>query len=456
MPLLVHAAPDATIAWRHDARGTLEPIAAGRFLADVARLAGLLPLGRHVLNLCEDRYRFAVGLAACMTSGRVSLLPSTRTNAMLRQMRTLAPDVFCIVEAEEPGIALPRLRYPEVPSEAVDMAWPQAIPMIPADRVVALVFTSGSTGLPVPHAKRWGKLVANVCAEAERLSLGSGHAVLGTVPAQHMYGLETTVLMPLQCGASFHAGRPFFPADVRGALEALPRPRVLATTPYHLRAMLGEPGGVPPADLLISATAPLSRSMALEAEARFGAALHEIYGCTETGQLASRRTTQGDAWQLWPGIELHREGETTIAAGGHIETPTALGDIVEPTGKGRFRLHGRGADMVNIAGKRTSLAWLNRQINAIEGVLDGAFVLPDHPPGQAPEAVVRLTALVVAPRLSREALMQALRGRIDPAFLPRPLLFVAQLPRNATGKLPARALRALIAEASGRTAGHAG
>ncbi len=40
----------------------------------------------------------------------------------------------------------------------------------------------------MPHAKRWGSLVRNVQAEAERLGIGADQAILGTVPPQHMYG----------------------------------------------------------------------------------------------------------------------------------------------------------------------------------------------------------------------------------------------------------------------------
>jgi acyl-coenzyme A synthetase/AMP-(fatty) acid ligase len=67
------------------------------------------------------------------------------------------------------------------------------------------------------------------------------------------------------------------------------------------------------------------------------------------------------------------------------------------------------------------------------------FFLPDGPH----ESITRLIAFVVAPRLSREALMSALRSRIDPAFLPRPLYYVDTLPRAATGKLSREALTRL-------------
>lgn len=443
LPLIAHRRPDAVVAWRGNT-----PVSARQFLAEVDHVAGQLPPGRHVLNLCSDRYRFAVALAACIVSGRISLLPSTHTPEMVRQMQRIAPDVFCIVD-QGAGVDLPTFRYPEsIPLPATEPADVSNIncPEIDCAQVVAQVFTSGSTGLPTPHVKRWGSLVRSVRAEAERLGIGADHAILGTVPPQHMYGLESTVLMPLQSGAALHAGHPFYPADICAALASLPRPRVLVTTPYHLRALLTDQATLPAVDQLLSATAPLSQDLAIEAESRFGAPLHEIYGCTETGQLASRRTTAGAEWQTLPAVHLRREGQTLWAEGGHIDSPTGLTDVIELTGDGSvsttFMLHGRHADQVNIAGKRTSLAYLNQQLNAIPGVQDGVFLLPRE---DSPDSIGRLTALVVAPGLTHLALTQALRERIDPVFLPRPLLFVEALPRNATGKLPGQVTQDLLA-----------
>jgi acyl-coenzyme A synthetase/AMP-(fatty) acid ligase len=203
---------------------------------------------------------------------------------------------------------------------------------------------------------------------------------------------------------------------------------------------------------VLSATAPLSNNLAADAERRFGCPLLEIYGCTETGQIATRRPTAGAAWQTFPGVRLRVEGEAIWAEGGHIETPTRLNDVIEPieASPDHFLLHGRHADLVNIAGKRTSLAYLNYQLNAIPGVQDGVFVLPPDDAG-ALEGVRRLVALVVAPTLTPAALMQALRERIDPIFLPRPLLFVDALPRNAMGKLPHQLAQALLASLQAKT-----
>jgi acyl-coenzyme A synthetase/AMP-(fatty) acid ligase len=124
-------------------------------------------------------------------------------------------------------------------------------------------------------------------------------------------------------------------------------------------------------------------------------------------------------------------------------------DVIEVTSQDRFLLHGRMADLVNIAGKRSSLAYLNHQLNAIPGVQDGAFFLRDEDLDSSTTGVTRVAAVVVAPELDAAALTEQLRKRIDPVFLPRPLLFVDRLPRNATGKLPNEALQSLVARQSG-------
>ncbi|WP_175733685.1 AMP-binding protein [Burkholderia ambifaria] len=463
-PLVFHSSPDQTIAWRDGA-----PVTVRAFVADVARVAAALPAGGHVFNVCRDRYRFAVSLCAALVSGRISLLPSTHTPEMVRQLASFAPDAFCLHDAPDCTIDLPRFAYPDAAAGDLRDDAPCVVPRIDAARIMAYVFTSGSTGAPVPHRKTWGFLVGCVRAAADRLGLLDGRAatLIGTVPAQHMYGFESTVLLALIGGLAFSNRQPFYPGDIRDELDAIPQPRVLVTSPIHLRALLSAGHALPPAALVLSATAPLSEKLACEAEAALDAPLVEIYGSTETGQIATRRTSQGATWQLFPGIRLDARdahdphhapncdaaaddsGPTVWVSGGHVEAPVPMGDALELLGDGRFLLHGRKADLVNIAGKRTSLAYLNHQLNAIAGVVDGVFFMPDEAaPAHADatrEPVTRLVALVVAPTLAAADLQRALRERIDPAFMPRPLVFVDALPRNETGKLPRDVLAALVA-----------
>jgi acyl-coenzyme A synthetase/AMP-(fatty) acid ligase len=444
LPLIGHGSELAIVAFR---RG--KPVTAGRFLGDVRALAARMPPGRHVLNVCADRYHFAVGLCAALLHGRISLLPSTQTPEVIRRLQEFAADVFCLTDDPSCDIALPRLLYPA--DQRLQPA-PWQVPQIDAGQTAAYVFTSGSTGAPVPHAKTWGRLMACVAAEAERLGMSKTAlpVILGTVPPQHMYGFETTVLLALQSGAAFCAERPFYPADVSAALAAAPHPRWLVTTPIHLRALLHAGVTLPPTDLVVCATAYLSESLAKQAEAHFQAPLLEIYGSTETGQIATRRPSREVGWQLWPGVGLALEGEQAFASGGHLEARTPLNDILELLPDERFVLHGRSADLVNIAGKRSSFGYLNHQLNAVDGVLDGAFFLRDDE--QAHDGVSRLGALVVAPGREPADILRALRERIDAVFLPRPLLLVDSLPRNDTGKLPQEALLRLARGLTGRAA----
>ncbi len=112
----------------------------------------------------------------------------------------------------------------------------------------------------------------------------------------------------------------------------------------------------------------------------------------------------------------------------------------------RFLLHGRIADLVDVAGKRTSLAHLNYHLNAIDGVQDMAPSPFADAARNRPRSATAGAAFVVAPGCSAGDILAELRRRIDVAFLPRPLCLVPALPRNALGKLPFDEIQRLIAE----------
>ena len=67
---------------------------------------------------------------------------------------------------------------------------------------------------------------------------GAPASIVATVPPQHMYGFETSVLLQLHAPAAAWCGEAFYPLDVRLALEAVPPPRILVTTPLQIRALL--------------------------------------------------------------------------------------------------------------------------------------------------------------------------------------------------------------------------
>jgi len=426
--------PDAVLFYH---RG--RPVTAAAFLHDALALASALPDAGHMVNLCLGRYTFAVAFAAALLRGQVCLLTGDRSSAGLAVLAKQFPGVFAAME--EPGCGpLPACLVR--PAGEMPAVSPPA-PRVPESQLAVIVFTSGSTGAPVAHGKRWGALVARSRAAAAQFRLGQADpsSVVGTVPPHHMYGLELTLLLPLHAPVASWCGASFYPGDVHDALAAIPAPRLLVTTPLQVRALLHAGAGLPPLRAAISATAPLDSGLAAEAERRWQAPMLEIFGATEVGSIASRRTLEGDAWTAYPGVLVRQEAEAMVVSAPWAE-PVELADRIEALDASHFRLLGRRTDLVKLGGRRASLSGLNRILTALDGVLDGVFVVPDD---LEQRSTARLMAVVVAPRRSPDGILAELRGRVDPLFVPRRVVCVDALPRNELGKLPRQALLAMLA-----------
>lgn len=422
------------------------PVTAGTFIAQVRAVARLLPDAPHAVNLCLDRYRYLVAFCAVALRGQATLMPSSRTPAAVDLVRAQYPDSYCIGDEDEAGWGASVSPWMALPSPLPVLDGPE--PRIAADSIVAVGFTSGSTGAPSPHPKTWGGLfrctLQNMAALSGLWPPGGQAHVVATVPPQHMFGMEMSVLLPLLGGTSVHAGRPFFPADIAGALEELPGNRLLVTTPVHLRALVESGAALPPLSAIITATAPLAPGLAAAAEQRFNAPVREFFGSTETCIIASRRTAIEQAWTPFPGVRLQPRPDGTLVQAPQLAAPVALADLIESDAAGRFVLRGRQADLLEIAGKRASLGELTRHLLAIPGVEDGVVLQLDEADALG---VSRIAAVAVAPDLDEGRILDALRRAVDPVFLPRRLRLVPALPRNETGKLPRAALLQLLAGA---------
>ena len=403
-----------------------QPLDAGAFRRDAARVR----LGHpRVVNLCADRHAFLAVLAAALSGGRTTLLPSSaaaaaETVAAYGRCDVLDDDVLAggtSVAADSPGL--------------------------PRDDFTAVIgHTSGSTGRPAAHRKTWSSLQAttalNAAAIRAWLAPDAGCPwIVATVPSQHMYGMELAGLLPLLAGFAIHAGHPLFPADITAALSQVPAPRVLVTTPVHLRSLLQSGITLPPVAVTVSATSPLHSELAREVESRFGTRLLEMFGSTETCVFATRRTATESTWAPYPGVCLAPGEGCTLVSAPWLDGALPLQDLLAVGEDGRFAVVGRNTDLVDVAGKRASLADLTRRIAGLRGVEDALVLQPDEPDGLG---VRRVAALVVAPGMDPPGLLEALRPTLDPAFLPRPLVIVEALPRNAVGKIPrSEALRLL-------------
>lgn len=409
------------------------------FLRDVHGVAAWLPAARCLVNLCEDRYNFLVLLCAAAIRGQVTLLPPSRAAAVVADAQAAHGGCPAIADLPLDDAPAGCLWLPQ--------PLPQAdgpMPLLPADHLLAIGFTSGSTGTPSANPKYWGALVRSTAQNMQALEDlfdGQPPAVVATVPPQHMYGMEMSVLLPLLGPAQIHGGRPFFPQDVAQALAQMPPPRLLVTTPVHLDALVRAGVALPPMAAIVTATAPLPAELAAAAEARFGCEVRELFGSTETCIFARRRTASEEVWTPLPGVVVSPQPDGTLISAPHLAQPMALADLTECQADGRFLLRGRRADLLEIAGKRASLGDLTRRLLAIDGVVDGVMLQLPAEPGRN---VGRIAALVVAPALDEAQILAALRQAMDPVFLPRPLRRVDALPRNETGKLPREAVLALL------------
>lgn len=442
IPFLPPGKPQDLIAWRLG-----QGITRAQFLRDVADLAPRLPDMDYVLNHCDDRYHFLVGLAAALQRGQVSLFPSSRAPQVLEKLKNEYRDIYCLTDQPDEPAVMQVFIYASTPTTIDSGAEPKPL-AFPAHQRVAFAFTSGSTGEPKRYLRTWGALVHETRVAGRRLGLvaGSGGLVVATVPPQHMYGFVYSVMLPVQFGYLLAAERPFYPDDIRRVLASHPRPGVLITTPLHIRACVLDAACLPDIEFILSSTASLDSELAAQAEHAFRTQVLEFYGSTETGAIASRRPVASGVWRVFDDIRVSLDANGFCVDADYFTTPMILSDNVEIISPQEFVLFGRNTDLIKVAGKRISLGDLNRHLLAIEGVKDGTFFFPEGEHGRE----ARLTAFVVAPGKTREAILQALRQRIDPVFLPRPLRMVDNLPRNATGKLPRANLMRLLQEVEAR------
>ncbi len=269
-------------------------ITAGEFLGQVQDLARTLPAQPYLVNLCEERANFLVAWCAAVARGQTNLLPASRAPQVIADARASYPDNYVVDDAAVTA-ALAR----------GGRAGKPAMPQVAADHIVQIAFTSGSTGTPLAHAKRWGSLHFNTRFNAERIreclaaaGFASQPTLIATVPPKHMYGTETSVLLPLLTRMAVHAGRPLFPGDVARALSEVEAPRVLVTTPVHLRTLLASTQRYPRVALVCSATAPLEAELARRVAAVLKAPLLEMFGSTETCVIATRLTANEPDWRL--------------------------------------------------------------------------------------------------------------------------------------------------------------
>lgn len=455
-PLLQRPA-DAPFAWLSKSLNGLEISADGltvsnrQFLAHVTFLMQRLPKAEYALNLCDNRYLFAVASCAVILARQTNLLPPNKALQTQKNLLSQYEHSYVLHDGEVELLT-------QLPSQAqaLDLSlmdWSLSsfqgnIPTVPVDHLALISFTSGSTGESKPNLKYWHTLQESSLINKNYMLPNQEEVFfhLATVPGQHMWGLETSILLPLFANACLVDAKPLYPHDILDLLEKIPCPCSVIGTPLHLRALQIAQANAkrvaPKLANILCATAPLDPALAEKLEATFETELHEVYGCSEVGSMSVRRTAVTEQWTKFGGLNFTQNdaGETFVNAD-HLPEKIKLEDSLEMINKSQFSLRGRATDQVKVAGKRGSLAEINAILAKFSGFLDGVVFFPPQD-----RLVPRLVAIVVLEDGSKDALKKHFASYLDSAFVPRPIYLVDALPREENGKLSKKALNSLYQE----------
>ena len=415
-------------------------------LAHALSISKKLPEKAYAINLCQNRYLFIVAYLAVIIRNQVSLLPPNQSPRTISDLLAAYANSYCISDevnctsnihgmaSSSETLSLNGQDFFQMPQQLIAQD-DDLFPVFDIDRTVSISFTSGSTGKPKAIEKNWREFQLGAELALKQFNLSDKTATLvSTVPAQHMYGLETSLFWPIFSRLSIHDSRPFYPKDISNCLGSLNRPGILVSSPTHLQACTKVKNSWPEIEMLLSSTAPMTTMLAQQAETTFNAPLYELFGSTETLSFASRRAAESQHWQTYQGIRLYEQNSSFQVSGGHLPSPVKLDDQFLLHTDQSFSILGRSSDLIKIAGKRASLTELNLILASIDGIDDGIFM---------PYRKERLSAIVVS-QLSKKTILAALKQSVDAVFLPRMIYYVPAVPRNKMGKINQTELQDLL------------
>lgn len=389
---------------------------------------------RAVALHCDDVSTFAAALFGAWHAGVTVWLPGD----VLPQTRAVLRDRVDAFAGDAAGDLAPAF------DTAVDAAslddWRALHPV--TTRLV--VFTSGSSGEATAIAKTLRQLAAEVDAlEATFGSIVGASRVHATVSHQHIYGLLFRVLWPLASGREIATRRVLFHEDMHAAL--LQSPGVLVSSPAHLKRL---PDGLDWTRLqghviaVFSSGGALPDDAARDALAKLGTAPLEIYGSSETGGIAWRRSAGDGRWSPLPGVEWRSGDDGRL----QVRSPHLPDDDWFTTedraaaDADGLRLLGRADRIVKLEERRVSLTALERALVDTGLVREARVVLLDGPRSVLAAACVPTEA--GASRLHAQGkatfarvLRAALAAGHDPVAMPRRWRFPQALPQNAQGKV---------------------
>lgn len=341
------------------------------------------------------------------------------------------------------------------------------------DSTAAILFTSGSEGVPKGVELSHRNILANIHQMLAVTDLADNDRVFNCLPMFHSFGLTVGTLLPLVRGMyAFVYPSPLHYRMVPVIFYDKFCTVFLSTNtflngyarkahPYDFRSMR----------YLFAAAEKLQEATAEVWASKFGVRILEGYGATECAPCVAVNTPleprHGTVGKRLPGIEIRLEPVEGVEEGGrlHVRGPNVMkgylnkdahaefaakggwydtGDIVSIDGEGYFRVLGRLKRFAKVSGEMVSLT-------AVEDALAGAFPhygircqvavvsQPDPDKGE------RLIAATNEPKLTLEEIRNAIKAKgLGNLCVPRAIQVVKEIPKLGTGKINHRELRRLL------------
>jgi malonyl-CoA/methylmalonyl-CoA synthetase len=346
---------------------------------------------------------------------------------------------------------------------------------VPAERddLAAILYTSGTTGRSKGAMMSHGNLGSNALTLHRVWGFRPDDVLLHALPIFHTHGL----FIATNCVLLNGSGMLFLPRfEAAGVMRLLPRATVMMGVPTFYTRLLAQPdfgpelcGGM---RLFISGSAPLLAETFEAFRARTGHAILERYGLTETGMDTSNplhgERIAGTVGPPLPGVEVRvaddegrvlGPGETGVIEvrgpnvfQGYWRQPDKTkaefradgffitGDMGKFDDKGYVHIVGRAKDLIISGGFNVYPKEVEQVLDAIEGVGESAVIGITHPDfGEAVTAV--LTRKPGGDALSEDAVIARVKRELANYKVPKRVIFVDDLPRNAMGKVQKNVLR---------------
>ncbi|HEX9160225.1 MAG TPA: 4-coumarate--CoA ligase family protein [Thermoanaerobaculia bacterium] len=339
----------------------------------------------------------------------------------------------------------------------------------PANDIVALPYSSGTTGLPKGVMLTHRNLIANIVQCQSVIQLRSDDVTLAFLPFFHIYGMVVIMCSGIYAGATV-VTMPRF--DLEQCLQVTERYRVTyvyVVPPIFLalRSPIVDKYDISSVRTLFSGAAPLSAAVAGEAARRFHCTVMQGYGMTEASP-ATHITRSGDTAgvgqplqnteskivDIGTGAELgpDQEGEICVRGPqvmmGYLNRPDATAAMIDTDGwlhtgdigyaddQGRFFIVDRVKELIKYKGLQIAPAELEALLLTHPSVADAAVVpMPDDEAGQVPKAFVVLRSAATP-----DEIKSFVAGRVAPYKKLRVVEVIDAIPRSPSGKILRRLL----------------